>query len=157
MKISVQLAKHLREVYQGGNWTYSSFKDVLEGIGWQQATTQIASLNTIALLVYHSGYYIERTTRVLQGHPLEGSDKLSFMVPEINNKAQWQALVQKAFDDVERCASLIEKLPDTIWSETFVSEKYGSYYRNFQGMIEHCHYHLGQIAIIKKLLNEGWK
>lgn len=155
MKISTQLAKHLREVYQGGNWTYSTFKDVLKGIDWQQATTQIGSLNTIALLVYHSGYYIERTTKVLQGHPLEAGDKLSFMAPEIKNEAQWQALVQKAYDDVERCASLIEKLPDSIWGEIFADKKYGSYYRNFHGMIEHCHYHLGQIAIIKKVINDG--
>ena len=31
-------------------------------------------------------------------------------------------------------------------------EKYGTYYRNFHGLIEHAHYHLGQIVLIKKLV-----
>ena len=33
----------------------------------------------------------------------------------------------------------------------FVDEKYGSYERNLDVMIEHCYYHLGQVMLIKKL------
>jgi hypothetical protein len=29
-------------------------------------------------------------------------------------------------------------------------EKYGNYYRNIHGIIEHIHYHLGQIVLIEK-------
>jgi len=36
-----------------------------------------------------------------------------------------------------------------------MEEKYGNYYRNFHGIIEHCHYHLGQIVLIKKMLLSG--
>ncbi|HAI83731.1 MAG TPA: DUF1572 domain-containing protein, partial [Chitinophagaceae bacterium] len=28
----------------------------------------------------------------------------------------------------------------------------GTYYRNILGLIEHTHYHLGQIALIKKII-----
>ncbi|MEG1022142.1 MAG: hypothetical protein RSE50_11550 [Myroides sp.] len=34
----------------------------------------------------------------------------------------------------------------------FVDEKYGSYRRNIEAMIEHSYYHLGQIVLIKKML-----
>ena len=34
-------------------------------------------------------------------------------------------------------------------------EKYGNYFRNLTGIIEHLHYHLGQIVLIKKLIAEG--
>ena len=37
--------------------------------------------------------------------------------------------------------------------EAFVDEKYGTYHRNIDGMIEHCYYHLGQIVLIKKMLS----
>jgi len=47
---------------------------------------------------------------------------------------------------------LIEQLPETKLGETFSDEKYGTYYRNLHGIIEHNHYHVGQIVIIKKLL-----
>ena len=40
-----------------------------------------------------------------------------------------------------------------LW-ETFADEKYGHYYRNLHGIIEHTHYHLGQIVLIKKLLQQ---
>ena len=37
-------------------------------------------------------------------------------------------------------------------NEGFVDEKYGTYLRNIDGMIEHAYYHLGQVVLIKKLL-----
>jgi len=43
-------------------------------------------------------------------------------------------------------------LPESKLSETFLDEKYGNYYRNIHGIIEHTHYHLAQIVLIKKLL-----
>ena len=36
----------------------------------------------------------------------------------------------------------------------FVDQKYGDYQRNIDLMIEHAYYHLGQILILKKLLNK---
>ncbi|MEM8891667.1 MAG: DUF1572 domain-containing protein, partial [Bacteroidota bacterium] len=41
------------------------------------------------------------------------------------------------------------------YKEGFVDEKYGTYRRNIDGMIEHCYYHLGQISIIRKMIAEG--
>jgi hypothetical protein len=35
---------------------------------------------------------------------------------------------------------------------TFSQKKYGTYYRNLMGVIEHSHYHLGQISLIRKML-----
>lgn len=56
------------------------------------------------------------------------------------------------WSEAELFANLIELLPEaTLW-EPFTDEKYGTYYRNIQGIIEHTHYHLGQIVVIKKML-----
>lgn len=41
-------------------------------------------------------------------------------------------------------------LTDEAILSPFVMEKYGTYLRNLEGVIEHSYYHLGQIAIIKK-------
>jgi hypothetical protein len=56
------------------------------------------------------------------------------------------------FSDVEKLILLIARLPTKRLSDTFTDEKYGDYYRNLQGLIEHTHYHLGQIVILKKML-----
>ncbi len=152
MDTSKQIAKHLREVYYGGNWTDVNLKETLEGLTWQQAIRSIYNLNSIATLVVHMNYYISRATRVLQGHPLSGTDKESFILPPIQSQADWEKLIEKVMLEVETFAQLIERLDENKWSELFFNEKHGSYYRNFHGIIEHCHYHLGQIMLLKKII-----
>jgi hypothetical protein len=152
MSIAAQLAKQLRAVYSGGNWTGVCLKDALTGVTWQQATQQVNSLNTIAKLVYHINYYIDPICKVMQGESLNAHDKYSFGCPPITSEKDWEHLVNKLWADGETLASLIEKLPDSKLTETFADEKYGTYLRNLTGVIEHIHYHLGQIVIIKKLI-----
>jgi hypothetical protein len=89
---------------------------------------------------------------VLQGEPLNAKDKYSFDLPPIKSENDWQAMLEKTWNDAETFANLIERLPEEKLSETFVEEKYGNYYRNLQGIVEHVHYHLGQIVLLKKLL-----
>jgi uncharacterized damage-inducible protein DinB len=152
MHLTAQIAKHFREVYFGGNWTSSNLKDALADVNWQQATAKIDSLNTIAALVYHINYYVSAVLKVLQGEPLTASDKFSFDLPPIQTDEGWKHLLDKLWTDAESFSGLIEQMPDSKLDETFVDEKYGTYYRNLHGIIEHTHYHLGQIVLIKKLL-----
>ncbi len=152
MNLSTQIAKHFREIHVGGNWTSVNLKDTLTDITWQQATTKVHSFNTIATLVFHVNYYVTTVLKVLQGGPLDAHDKYSFTHPEINNATDWNSMTQKAFTEAETLAELIEQFPETQLWENFTEEKYGNYYRNFHGIIEHTHYHLGQIVLIKKIL-----
>lgn len=154
MTTAAQIAKHFKDVHFGGNWTCVNMKDTLENVDWQQATTTVYNLNTIAALVFHINYYVGAISRVLQGMPLEASDKFSFDVPQITSEAAWLDLVNKTYAEAEQLSSLIENIADLKLSEAFTDPKYGSYYRNLQGVTEHTHYHLGQIVLIRKILNE---
>lgn len=155
MNLTAQIAKHFREVHFGGNWTCSNLRYNLTGITWQQATTPVYSFNTIAALVYHVNYYVSAVLKVLQGEALDAKDEYSFDHPPIRSQEEWEALTNKALTDAENFAALIEQLPESKLWETFQDEKYGIYYRNIHGIIEHTHYHLGQIALIKKMINTG--
>ncbi len=152
MNLPTQIAKHFRDVHFGGNWTYVNLKETLADITWQQATTKIYSLNTIASLVFHINYYVSAVTNVLQGEPLTAHDKYSFDLPPIQSQEDWEKLLNKTWSDAENFALLIEQLPESKLGEIFSDEKYGNYYRNIHGIIEHTHYHLGQIVLIKKML-----
>lgn len=152
MQTTAQIAKHVREVHFGGNWTCVNLRDSLQDVTWQQAITQVYSFNTLATLAYHINYFVEVVIRVLEGGPLTGNDKLSFNHPPIRSEEDWQRLLDKLWSDAEKFAALIEQLPDSRLGEIFSEEKYGTYYRNLQGIVEHTHYHLGQIVIIKKIL-----
>lgn len=149
-----QLARHFREVYFGGNWTFANMKDTLEGVTWEQATRELYQLNTIAKLVYHINYYVKPVERVLQGGLLEASDKYSFDLPPIHSEADWDQLVKRVMQEAESFAQEIEKLDESTLFEVFAETKYGTYYRNLIGIIEHTHYHLGQIAILKKIIQD---
>ena len=152
MSTSKQIAKHFRALVFGGNSTGVCLKDVLENVNWLQATTSVHKLNTIAVLVFHIHYYIAAVKMVLEGKPLKAHDKYSFDAPPIRSEEEWQQLLSKVYTDVEATTLLIEALPeDKLW-EHFELEKYGNYFRNLHGVIEHSHYHLGQIALIKKIL-----
>jgi uncharacterized damage-inducible protein DinB len=152
MTITTQIAHHLKTLYTGGNWTTSSLKDALAGLTWQQANTKLLSFNSITALVYHCHYYVHAILQVLQGGPLLAADKFSFDHPVIASQADWDAFLNTVFSEAETLSELIAKLPDSILVEIFTDEKYGNYYRNLQGMIEHTHYHLGQIVIFKKMI-----
>lgn len=152
MQVSSQIAKLLRDVHFGGNWTWVNYKDTLNGVTWQQAVTKVHDFNTIAVLVYHVHYYVHEVLKVLEGAPLNSKDALSFNHPPISSQEEWEALLEQVWADAERFASLTEQLPDEKLWETFHSEDYGNYYRNLHGIIEHAHYHLGQIVLIKKVL-----
>jgi uncharacterized damage-inducible protein DinB len=152
MSLTRQIAQHLREVYFGDNWTAVDLTESLAGVSWQQATTKVYSFNTIAALVYHMGYYVGAARQVLQGGPLSSSDKYSFALPPIESAADWEQLLRKTWTEVEALARLIEQLPENKLWEDFSENKYGNYYRNLHGIIEHSYYHLGQIVLIKKLL-----
>jgi hypothetical protein len=154
MNLSAHLAKHCRDVHFGGNWTAVNLKDSLGGLSWQQATKRIGSFNSIAALTFHMNYFVSAVLKVLQGGPLEAHDKFSFNLPQISSQQDWEQLLSKTWADAENFALLVEQLPGQKLWEVFTDEKYGSYYSNIQGIIEHCHYHLGQIVILKKLVLE---
>jgi hypothetical protein len=152
MNLSAQMAKHFKEVFFGGNWTSVNLKEAVEGVNWQQATTTVYSSNSIAALVYHISYYVSAVKKVFEGETLDASDKYSFNLPSIISETDWQNLLNKTFADAESFANLVEQLPEHTMGQIFVDEKYGTYYRNIHGIIEHTYYHLGQITLIKKIL-----
>lgn len=157
MSSTKQIAKHFRDVYFGGNWTAVNLKDTLADVTLQQATTKVHNLNTIATLVFHINYYVNPVLKVLQGEPIVASDKLSFNLPPITSDEERQKLVTKALTEAAELADRIEELDDAKLQDVFADPKYGNYYRNLLGIIEHTHYHLGQISLIKKIIKESGK
>ncbi|MBL0072977.1 MAG: hypothetical protein IPP34_14725 [Bacteroidetes bacterium] len=51
---SQDLANRLQEVLLDGKWiANTNFKEQILSINWEQATTKVANLNTIALLTFY--------------------------------------------------------------------------------------------------------
>jgi len=153
MKRNEFIANRLREVLLNGRWiANTNYKAQIESLTWQQATQQVENLNTIAALTFHIDYYLGGILTVFDGGGLEIRDKYSFDLPPIKSEADWRKLVERFLTNAEKFAKQVEQMTDEKLEETFVDEKYGTYLRNIEGVIEHAYYHLGKISLIKKMI-----
>ena len=155
MSQTSQIAKHFRDVHLGGNWTAINLKDQLSDLTYKEAMIEVEGLNSIAKLAYHIQYYYLGAIKVLEGGSLDIKDKFSFDLPEIKDQSEWDAFLAEMWNSVEKFAKLVEQIPDDKMGEHFEDKKYGNYFRNLHGIIEHSHYHLGQIVVQKKMLRTG--
>lgn len=147
------LANRFREVILNGTWVANTnFKHQLADSDWETVTAKVGQLNTISVLAQHIHYYIKGINNVFKGGTLDIKDIYSFDFAPIESQEQWEAYLEKFWKDSEEFASLIEQMSAEKLKEAFTDEKYGSYQRNIDCMIEHSYYHLGQIVLIKKLL-----
>lgn len=150
------LASRFREVILNGTWiANTNYKHQLDGLDYKIATTKIGSFNTIAVLAQHIHYYINGINNVFNGGELEIKDVYSFDFKPVESQNQWGNFLEKFWSDSERFASFIEQLPNEQLNEAFVDEKYGTYSRNIDAMIEHSYYHLGQIVLLKKMISNA--
>lgn len=148
------IATRLHEVFLNGKWIASTnYKEQIENINWKQATQKVSTLNTIAALLYHINYYLAGLNNAFENGQLLISDKYSFDVPEIKAESEWQNLKNEFLKNAEKFTDKVSQMNDGMLDQPFVDEKYGTYLRNIEGVIEHSYYHLGQIVLIKKMLS----
>lgn len=145
----------LEKLSLNGTWVANTnYKDQLENLDWKTAVTPIQNLNTIAILAQHIHYYIDGINTVFKGGTLDIKDKFSFDFPLISSTEDWEFFLEKFWSSSEEFASFVEQMSDEKLDQFFADEKYGTYRRNIDAMIEHSYYHLGQIVLIKKLLTK---
>jgi hypothetical protein len=157
MTIAQQLAKQLRDVYFGGNWTSVNMRDATADITWQESLISINGHHPIAELVFHVSYFLKAIREAIEQKPLSTKDSLSFDVPAIASSEDWNGLLKSIWEEVEITCKLIETLDDQALESAFVQPQYGTMFRNISGIIEHTHYHLGQIVWLKKDLRKESK
>ncbi|RXM44136.1 DUF1572 domain-containing protein [Flavobacterium sp. YO12] len=155
MKNALEIANRFREIILNGTWVANTnYKDQLEKLDWKTAVTPIQNLNTIAILAQHIHYYTDGINTVFKGGTLDIKDKFSFDFPPISSPEDWEFFLEKFWSSSEEFASFVEQMSDEKLDQFFADEKYGTYRRNIDAMIEHSYYHLGQIVLIKKLLTK---
>lgn len=155
MKRTATIAHRLREVLLNGKWiANTNFKEQILSVNREQANLRVGTLNTIALLTFHINYYLDGLLQVFNGGPLTIRDKYSFDMPPMNSETDWQALVKQFLDNAEAFATHVEQMDDAVLDQPFLDEKYGTYARNIEGVIEHTYYHLGQVSLIRKMIME---
>lgn len=156
MTRNITIASRLREVLLNGKWiANTNYREQIQSVNWQQATKKVDNLNTIAALTYHINYYLAGLLSAFENGRLEISDKYSFDLQPITADTDWNKLVTDFIHNSEKFADKVEQMEDHIFDEPFIDEKYGTFLRNIEGVIEHSYYHLGQISLIKKMITQN--
>lgn len=151
------LAHRIREVLLNGKWiANTNFKDQLETVTFLEANHRIDNLNTIALLTFHINYYLKGLIQVFDGGKLDIKDQYSFDMPAINNDDDWNQLKNEFLQNAELFAQKLEQMSEADLHGPFVDERYGTYARNIEAVIEHSYYHLGQVVLIRKILSSNF-
>ena len=153
MQRNITLSQRLREVFFDGKWiANTNYREQISDVTLHQANYKIHDLNSIALLTFHINYYLEGLIQVLNDGVLEISDRYSFDMPLINTDKEWSDLKDRFLKNAATFSNKVAELDDTILDQSFVDEKYGTYLRNIEAVIEHSYYHLGQLVLIKKMI-----
>lgn len=152
MNIKQHIANHLVEVHRGGNWTDVSITDTLKDISWQQAAIITPfSPNSIAMLLHHISYWNRIVALRGQNIEPEIDEKNGMDAPSLTNDTDWDDLKKDNIHSAEELATIIEGYDiGSLYNP--ILPAHSSAYKNFQGQVEHIHYHLGQMVIIKKYI-----
>ena len=155
MKIADQIAQHVIDVHEGNNWTEVSLAATLQDVTLAEATTHTAaSPNTIAGLLHHLTFWNRVMVRRSQGVATAIDAANGFAGPTPQTDADWAALQADNLVSAHELAAAIRKVSDTQLEEP-IMPSYSSAYKNLQGSVEHIHYHLGQLVILKNLVRHG--
>ncbi len=156
MKRTQTLALRLREVYIDGKWiANTNIKQEISSISWHEAIQIISNMNSIAALTYHLNYYLKGLLIAFESGSLTISDQFSFDLPDIKCEQDWEKLKAEFLLHAKLFSDKIEAMDDALLEEDFIDKKYGANLRNIEGVIEHSYYHLGQMVLIKKFIQNS--
>ncbi len=152
MKITSLIAQHLLDVHEGNNWTEVSLAGVLKDITLQEATMLTsASPNTIASLLQHITYWNRVMVQRIAGNEVAVDEHNGFDLPHLQTEDNWlQLQVDNNLSSHELAVAIVHF--DAAKLEEPLVNGGSSAYKNMQGAVEHVHYHLGQMMILKKLV-----
>lgn len=152
MNIPEAIARHVLEVHEGNNWTEVDLVHTLQDVTLAEAVTRTpASPNTIAALLHHLTFWNRVMARRALGEPTEIGPANGFDAPDLRTTADWVALQADNLQSAHELAAAIRSV-DSARLEEPILPAYSSAYKNLQGAVEHVHYHLGQLVVLKNLV-----
>jgi hypothetical protein len=152
MELTEAIAQHLLEVHEGNNWTEVDLAHTLWDVTCAEATTlTAASPNTIAALLHHLTFWNRVMARRVQGLATEVGPANGFDNPVLHTEADWVKLQADNIESAHELAAAIRRVEASALTQPILPN-YSSTYKNLQGTVEHVHYHLGQIVLLKKLV-----
>jgi len=157
MNEAKRIAQNLSCTISGEAWYGDSLQEILKDVSAEQAASHpIIGAHSIWELLSHVDAWVGFALRAIDGVPIPAWPGLPVEldwppVTDTSNPA-WAQTIDTFFSDHLRLVEKIEGFADERL-ETAVPGRTYDFYRLFQSTIQHGIYHVGQIALLKKVSN----
>jgi uncharacterized damage-inducible protein DinB len=154
MKETERIRVLVKALYNGHPWLDVNMVDNLSKLTWQQAGRKLhPRLNTIWEIVDHMVGWRMNVLQRVQGAVIQTPANNYFAPVTKQSKADWTATLERFQVSQDAWIDFLERSDDDILEKTYPVNQM-SFYEQIQGIIQHDAYHLGQIVLLVKLLEE---
>ncbi|HXC71846.1 MAG TPA: DinB family protein [Pyrinomonadaceae bacterium] len=151
-----RIRDQFHRAFEGEAWHGPSVLKLLEGITAQQAGAHpIAGAHSIWELTLHIAAWERACKRRLEGDPAQLSDQEDWRPINDTSEAAWESTKQHLIDNHRELLNAIAKVDDARLNEPIMKDPnipFSSVYVTLHGGVQHDLYHAGQIAMLKKAL-----
>jgi len=152
MSESEKILDQFKKMYYGGAWFGSGLKEILDGVDSETAVKRpIETAHNILEIANHISIWIKAVNHQLIGTPLQVSDDENWLPKNSYNGKMWANTLNKLDERISELLNQLSRTSDEKLSETVNGEEYTFYFLIY-GLLQHCVYHAGQIALLKKTM-----
>lgn len=147
-----RISNQFSRVFKANAWYGKSVLEVLQNVNHTQAGQKPhGSLHSIWEILLHMEAWLFVVRNRIQGNPMNEPPLGDWPAVESITSESWQIALQKFNSEINALKAVIDTLDDSDLNKTPAGST-DSLYLQINGIIHHSVYHIGQIAVIKKLL-----
>ena len=151
-----RIRDQFHRAFEGEAWHGPSVLKLLEGITAQQAAAHpIPGAHSIWELTLHIAAWERACKRRLEGDPAQLTDQEDWRPINDTSDAAWESTMQHLIDNHRELLNAIAKVDESRLNEPIMKDPnipFSSVYVTLHGGVQHDLYHAGQIAMLKKAL-----
>ena len=146
-----RLQKLFKDHYDGDPWIEINFMNTLKGITATMAAQKVGSLNTIWQIVNHVISWRETLLKRIQNENIPSPEN-NFIetISDVSAEA-WKDTMNRLQASQDKLLSYLSEKKEIDLDENPSHGQY-SRYELIEGILQHDVYHLGQVVLIKKMI-----
>ena len=157
MSEAARIADQLRRAFDGAAWHGDSLFEILKGVTAAQAASRpVANAHSIWELVLHIAAWDGAVRRRMTGVAAKVSPAKNFPPVTETSEAAWAKTLEHVRQVHQELVEAVEKFPSKSLNKQVPGKKGAHYnfYYMLQGVVHHELYHAGQIALLKKMVEQ---
>ncbi len=151
-----RIRDQFRRAFEGEAWHGPSVLALLNGVSAQQAAAHpIPGAHSIWQLTLHIEAWERACLRRLNGDPARLTDEEDWQPINDTSETAWESTKQRLTDTHRELLDAISNVDESRLNEPIITNPntpYSSVYVTLHGGVQHDLYHAGQIAMLKKAM-----